>query len=45
MPAVQLSALLLEHDDFLSNLKKIKDDIVQSAIIVLSQCQIDRGRR
>ena len=33
--AVQLSVLLLEHDEFLSNLKKVKNDIVQAEIIEL----------
>ena len=44
MPAVQLLALLIEHDKVLSNLKKIKKDIVQVAIRELGyahgRCQV-----
>ena len=32
MPAVQLSDLLIEHDDFFSNVKIIKNGIVQAVI-------------
>ena len=32
MPTVQLSALLLEHDEVFEQFKKIKNDIVQAEI-------------
>ena len=45
MPAVQLSALLLEHDEVIEKLKKLlKNDIVQAAIRELvyahGRCQV-----